>query len=69
MEARAKTIRAKHAEQNPANWRMSAYGYKRRYRPALEHDLFPAITGHFGLRGPLAATKPTFCRTVADDRS
>ena len=45
---------------------MSGYGYERRYRPALEPDRFPALSGHSGLRGPLAATMPTFCRTVAD---
>ena len=44
-------------------------GLPRGVAPGRQHDRFPALTGHFGPRGPLAATKPTFCRTAADDRS
>jgi hypothetical protein len=46
----------------------SAYGHKRLHSPVLQHDRFEALTGRFGLRGPLAARKLTSCRIVADDR-
>ena len=35
-------------------------GYERRYRPALEHDRFPALSGHFqGYGNPFFSVHPS----------